>query len=72
MRAGSQLSAGVAVGIAIAAALDPFSSGAIVDAKGTVILPAVCVFAIAVGVLASMLPARRALRIDPTIVLKEE
>ena len=72
MRAGVQLGAGVAVGIALAGMLNSWTGGELLGAWSVVILPAVSVFAAGVGVLAAMMPARRALSIQPTAVLKED
>lgn len=72
MRAGVQLGAGVVVGIAIAAMLDSWAGGELLGAWSIVILPAVSLFAVGVGILAAMLPARHALSIQPTVVLKED
>jgi ABC-type antimicrobial peptide transport system permease subunit len=72
MRAGVQLSAGVAVGIGLATMLNSWTGGELLGAWSVVILPAVCLFAVGVGVLAAMMPARRALSIQPTVVLNEE
>ncbi|HET7550563.1 MAG TPA: ABC transporter permease [Gemmatimonadaceae bacterium] len=72
MRAAVQLSAGVAVGIGLAAWLNSWTGGELLGAWSVVILPAVSLLAVGVGVLAAMIPARQALGIQPTVVLKEE
>jgi putative ABC transport system permease protein len=71
-RAAMQLAAGAVVGLAIAAALEYASSGDTMAGHGTVVLPVVALFTIAVGLLAMIGPARRGLRIDPTEALRAE
>ena len=72
MRAIIQLVTGVATGIAVAAIFNSWSRGELLGAKSVVILPAVSLFMVGVGVFAAMVPARQALSIQPTVVLKEE
>jgi predicted permease len=72
IRAAVQLSAGVAVGIGLAAWLNSWTGGELLGAWSVVILPAVCLLAAGVGILAAMIPARHALSIQPTVVLKED
>jgi ABC-type lipoprotein release transport system permease subunit len=43
-----------------------------VGGKGIVIIPAICLFVLAVGVLSALGPARRGLAIQPSTVLKED
>jgi hypothetical protein len=71
-RASIQLGAGVATGIAAATIFNSLSRGELLGARSVVILPAVSVFMVAVGVFAAMMPARQALSIQPTVVLKED
>ncbi len=72
MRAGVQLGTGVAVGIGLAAVLNSWTGGELLGAWSIVILPAVSLLAVGVGAIATMIPARRALSIQPTVVLKED
>jgi ABC-type antimicrobial peptide transport system permease subunit len=72
MRAAIQLSAGVAVGIGLAAWLNSSTGGELLGTWSVVILPAVSLVAVGVGVIAAMVPAQRALSIQPTVVLKED
>jgi predicted permease len=72
MRAGVQLGTGVAVGIGLAAVLNSWTGGELLGAWSVVILPAVSLLAVGVGAIATMIPARRALSIQPTVVLKED
>jgi predicted permease len=72
VRAGVQLCAGVAVGIGLAAMLNSWTGGELLGAWSVVILPTVSLCAIGAGVLAAMIPARQALSIQPTVVLKED
>jgi hypothetical protein len=72
VRASIQLGAGVVAGIGIAAALNSWSGGELLGAWSVVILPAVSLAAVCIGILASMLPAQRALSIQPSVVLKED
>jgi hypothetical protein len=72
MRAAVQLSAGVAVGIGLAAWLNSSTGGELLGTWSVVILPVVSLVAVGVGVIATMVPAQRALSIQPTVVLKED
>jgi predicted permease len=71
-RASVQLGSGVAAGIGLMALLNLSSDGGLLGPESIVILPLVSLFMVGVGVLAAMLPARRALSIQPTLVLKED
>ena len=71
-QAGLQLGAGVAAGIALATVLNAWTGGQLLGAWSLVILPVVCLFTAGVGILAAMMPARRALSIQPAAVLKED
>lgn len=71
-RALGQLAIGVVVGLVAAALLDVAMDGELMGGKGAVILPAVSAFMMAVGLLATLGPARRGLRIQPTEALREE
>ncbi|HET9453208.1 MAG TPA: ABC transporter permease [Gemmatimonadaceae bacterium] len=70
-RAALQVSGGIAIGITIAMAAH-WGDIKTEEFEALVILPAVSLFMLGVGVLASMGPARRGLAIQPSVVLKEE
>jgi ABC-type antimicrobial peptide transport system permease subunit len=53
-------------------ALDPLMEGALLAGKAVVLLPAMVAVVVVVGLLATLGPARRALRIQPTGALREE
>jgi hypothetical protein len=71
-RAVRQLGVGVAVGLAAAGLLDVLADGDVLYGRGAVLLPAVCVLMLAAGLLATLGPARRGLRIQPMEALREE
>jgi putative ABC transport system permease protein len=71
-RALGQLAMGAAVGLIGAAALETVIEGAMFQGQGLVILPIVIAFMLAVGLLATIGPARRGLSIQPTEALREE
>jgi ABC-type antimicrobial peptide transport system permease subunit len=71
-RAFAQLAVGVVLGLAAAAWLDVAADGDLMGRQGAVILPAVSAFMIVVGLLATLGPARRGLRINPIEALKAE
>ncbi|HEV2130048.1 MAG TPA: FtsX-like permease family protein, partial [Longimicrobiaceae bacterium] len=71
-RAAGQLAIGAVVGLGVAALLDRFSGGEFTGGAGAVVLPAVVAIMLAVGLVAALGPARRALRIQPMEALREE
>ena len=72
-RAAAQLGSGVAIGAALALLVDVLSSGETLGGIGrTVFVPAIAVIMIGVGLIASIGPARRGLRVPPTEALRAE
>jgi putative ABC transport system permease protein len=67
-----QLAAGVVVGIALALLLDVASDGEMLGSFGRALLPIAAVVMVIVGMLATLGPARRGLRIQPTEALRAE
>lgn len=71
-RALRQLALGILAGLSMAALLHRASGGGLTGEKGAVLLIAVAALMMAVGVLATLGPARRGLRIQPMDALREE
>ena len=71
-RAALQLGAGAGLGLAVAGALSILTGGAATGGHEIVVLPAVTLILLAVGLLATLGPARRSLRIPPMEALREE
>ena len=71
-RALAQLGIGAATGMAGAFGLELVFEGEMFQGQGAVILPIVVVIMITIGVLATLGPARRGLRIQPTEALRED
>ena len=71
-RAMRQIAVGIAVGTAIAALLDSTLNGGFTGGRGVYLLAVVAALMAAVGLLAAVGPARRALQIPPTEALKAE
>jgi putative ABC transport system permease protein len=71
-RAGAQLGAGIAVGLAIASAFEWLGPGGTMGDKALIILPGVVALMFTVGLLAAIGPARRGLAVQPTEALREE
>jgi len=71
-RALGQLAVGAVLGLAAASALDKASGGNLMRGNAKVVLPAVAVFMMAVGFGATLGPALRGLRIEPTEALREQ
>jgi hypothetical protein len=71
-RAGAQLGAGIAVGLAIASAFEWVGPGGTMGGKALIILPSVVALMFTVGLLAAIGPARRGLAVQPTEALREE
>ncbi|MGH7576223.1 MAG: ABC transporter permease, partial [Longimicrobiales bacterium] len=71
-RASAQLSAGVLFGVIGAIALDHVAGAGPVHDGNLVVLPLVAALMTAVGLFASIVPARRGLAVQPTEALREE
>jgi predicted permease len=71
-RAGAQLGAGIAAGVAIASAFEWLGPGGTMGDKAPIILPGVVALMFTVGLLAAVGPARRGLAVQPTEALREE
>jgi putative ABC transport system permease protein len=72
-RSAAQLGSGVAIGAALALGVDLMSDGAALGVAGRwVFVPAIAAVMIAAGLVASIGPARRGLRIPPTEALRAE
>jgi predicted permease len=71
-RAARQLGVGVAVGLLVAVLVDRASGGLVMSGMALVLVPATAAFALLVGLLAAMGPARRALRVQPTEAIRSE
>lgn len=70
-RALGQLTIGIAIGAAIAAAFNDATASEFTGGAGLTILPAVATLVLAIGLAAATAPARRGLRIEPTEALKD-
>ena len=71
-KAALQLAAGVVVGIALALLIDIASNGEMLGAFGRALVPVTAVVMTIVGLFATIGPARRGLRIQPTEALRAE
>jgi putative ABC transport system permease protein len=71
-RSARQLGMGLALGLAAAGAIDWAMDGEALYGRGPVLLPLVCLLMLATGLLATLGPARRGLRIQPMEALREE
>jgi putative ABC transport system permease protein len=71
-RSAAQLGVGVAVGAAIALGADAISGGEALGPAGRLFVPAMAIVMIGVGLIASIGPARRGLRVQPTEALRAE
>jgi predicted permease len=71
-KAALQLAAGVVVGIVLALMTDRASEGELLGALGRALVPVTAVVMTIVGLLATLGPARRGLRIQPTEALRAE
>ncbi|MDQ3518860.1 MAG: ABC transporter permease [Gemmatimonadota bacterium] len=67
-----QISVGIVIGIALAGVMDHALNGGATGGRGIYLLAAVAVLMGAVGLVAAIGPARRALRIQPTEALKSD
>src|SRR4029079_7696141 len=71
-RAALQLAAGLVVGIVMALMIDRASEGEMLGAYGRALVPVTAVLMTIVGLFATIGPARRGLRIQPTEALRAE
>lgn len=71
-KAALQLAAGVAVGLVMALMIDRASDGELLGSFGRALVPVTAVVMTIVGLLATIGPARRGLRIQPTEALRAE
>ena len=71
-RATRQLALGLAVGLALAALLDPLSGGELMNRQGHVLVPMVAALVMAAGLLATAGPARQVLRVRVMEALRQE
>ena len=71
-RSAAQLVLGILLGGVTAALIDLFAEGEMWTRNGAWLLPAISLLVMGTGLLASMGPARRALRMHPTEALREE
>jgi predicted permease len=71
-KAALQLASGVAVGIVLAVLIDRASDGEMLGSLGLRLLPIAALVMVLVGLLATVGPARRGLRIQPTEALRAE
>ena len=71
-KAALQLAAGVVVGMALALMMDQASEGELLGTFGRALVPAVAAVMTIVGLFATLGPARRGLRIQPTESLRAE
>jgi putative ABC transport system permease protein len=72
MKAALQVAAGVVVGIVMALMIDRASGGEMLGSFGRALLPVTAVMMTIVGLFATIGPARRGLRIQPTEALRAE
>jgi putative ABC transport system permease protein len=71
-RAAGQLAIGIGLGLAAAMLVDAAGGGEMIGPTRAILLPAMAALMLAVGLLASIGPARRGLRIQPTEALRAE
>ena len=67
-----QLASGVAVGVVMALLIDGASDGEMLGLLGLRLLPITALVMVVVGLFATIGPARRGLRIQPTEALRAE
>jgi hypothetical protein len=70
-RAAVQLASGVGVGVAAVIVLDTQSNGDLLGGHGAILVPVVSVMMLGAGLIATIGPARRGLRLEPTQALRE-
>jgi putative ABC transport system permease protein len=71
-RASAQIGAGVAVGLLVAVLLHVAGAGTMFGGNPLVLVPGVIVLMFAVGIVATLGPARRGLAVQPTEALRDE
>ena len=71
-RAAAQLAGGVALGAALALLADLLSGGEVLGPAGRRFVPLMAIMMIAVGLVASIGPARRSLRVQPIEALRDQ
>ncbi|GLC23843.1 ABC transporter permease [Roseisolibacter agri] len=71
-RASTQLGVGVAAGLGLAVVVARAIGTGVMEGAGVLLLPGVAVLMIAVGLLATLGPARRGLAVQPTEALRDE
>ncbi|HEX5436655.1 MAG TPA: FtsX-like permease family protein, partial [Gemmatimonadaceae bacterium] len=71
-RATGQIAIGIVIGVGLSGLTDRAMDGWMMHGQGTYLLPGVAALMTAVGLVAAIGPARRALRIQPTEALKAE
>ena len=71
-RASAQLGAGIALGLAVASAIEWIGPGGTMGDNALLLLPSVAALMSIVGLLAALGPARRGLAVQPTEALREE
>ena len=71
-RAATQLAAGVALGLTVAATLDWLGDGMFTGGNTLVLVPGVVAVMTVVGLAAAVVPARRGLAVQPVEALRDE
>jgi predicted lysophospholipase L1 biosynthesis ABC-type transport system permease subunit len=71
-RASAQLGAGIALGLAVASAIEWIGPGGTMGDNALLLLPSVAALMSFVGLLAALGPARRGLAVHPTEALRDE
>jgi putative ABC transport system permease protein len=71
MRPARQLGLGLVIGAVAAAALDNLTGGQMLDGRAVLLLPLVAALMVLAGLLATLAPARRAMRIHPVQALRD-
>jgi hypothetical protein len=71
-RAGAQIGAGIAVGLLVAVLLELAGAGTMLGGNPLVLVPAVMALMLAIGMAATLGPARRGLTVPPTEALRDE
>jgi predicted permease len=71
-RAALQLGIGAGLGLSVAVGIDVLTGGGLTGGQGRIVLPAVTLVILMAGLLATLGPARRGLRISPMEALRED